>query len=96
MKGAPEQVLDRCDFILRDGELLEKNTQTTKAIKKSILNLGRKGERILALADLELPEKYGVEFCFDAEAQNFPMNGTVFRIIIKLFKTANLILIFSS
>lgn len=77
MKGAPEQVLEHCDFILRDGELLEKNDQTTKTIKKSILNLGRKGERILAFADLELPDVYGPDYCFDADAKNFPMTGKI-------------------
>lgn len=77
MKGAPEQVLDRCDFILRDGDLLKKNEQNTKSTKKSILNLGRKGERILALADMELPEKYGPNYVFDAETENFPMRGKI-------------------
>lgn len=77
MKGAPERVLDHCEYILRDGELLEKNEQTTKSIKKLILSLGKKGERILAFADLVLSKEYGFDYCFDADTKNFPMMGKI-------------------
>lgn len=41
--------------------------------------LGGLGERVLGFCDLVLPDnKYGKDYVFDAESENFPVNGLRF------------------
>ncbi|KAJ8986171.1 hypothetical protein NQ317_005645 [Molorchus minor] len=78
MKGAPEKVLDLCKTILRDDEVLEINAHILKSIKKSIQNLGTKGERVLAFADLLLPPEYKSGYTFNSDKPNFPLKDLRF------------------
>ncbi|KAJ8957347.1 hypothetical protein NQ318_004826 [Aromia moschata] len=73
MKGAPERVLDLCSTILRDGEDVELNAHISKSVKKSICNLGHKGERVLAFADFLLPTEYKAGYAFNPDKPNFPL-----------------------
>jgi sodium/potassium-transporting ATPase subunit alpha len=42
-------------------------------------NLGRRGERVLAFAELELPaDKYSLDYPFDVDDKNFPMENLTF------------------
>jgi len=47
MKGAPEAVLDRCNFQLKDGELLPIDSEKVKAVSKQ---MAAEGLRVLAMA----------------------------------------------
>jgi len=61
MKGAPERILALCDKYWHEGELKDLDSSVAKRISESILELGRKGERVLALAELLLdPDYYDV------------------------------------
>ena len=54
MKGAPERILALCDNYWMDGELKPMDDSIAKKITSSILELGKKGERVLVLAELVL------------------------------------------
>jgi magnesium-transporting ATPase (P-type) len=76
MKGAPERILERCDTILRFDETKPLTTDIKKSIMKAINNLGLKGERVLAFADLHLPRStYGADYVFNSDKPNFPLSG---------------------
>lgn len=75
MKGAPERVIDRCSTLLRFDETKSLTADIKKSIKRSINNLGLKGERVLAFADLQLPSSYNDNYKFNAETANFPLTG---------------------
>eukprot|EP01083_Nonionella_stella_P006622 19209_1 len=57
MKGAPERILAMCDRYVKDGETLDLNKDTREEILEGVMSLGRRGERVLALAELILDSK---------------------------------------
>ena len=79
MKGAPERILDRCSTILIEGEEKELDQEWKDAFNCAYLELGGLGERVLGFCDLVLDkEKYPEGFPFDADEQNFPLEGLRF------------------
>ena len=79
MKGAPERILDRCSTILIEGEEKELDQEWKDAFNYAYLELGGLGERVLGFCDLVLDkEKYPEGFPFDADEQNFPLEGLRF------------------
>ncbi|CAH0564935.1 unnamed protein product [Brassicogethes aeneus] len=85
MKGASEQVLERCTTMLYMDEEVEINIQMTVMIKKALMRLSHMGERVLAFADLQLdPEVYGDEYKFNSEVPNFPLSELRFVGFISL------------
>lgn len=79
MKGAPEKVVDHCNCILRDGEIIATTPLHLKPIKKAITHMSTKGERVLAFADLMLPASFGPDYKFNADKPNFPLKGLRIR-----------------
>lgn len=75
MKGAPEKVVDHCNCILRDGEIIATTPLHLKPIKTAITHMSNKGERVLAFADLTLPTSFGPDYQFNTEKPNFPLKG---------------------
>ena len=55
MKGAPERVLQRCSYILVNGQVYDLNSETKRKFSEAYEQLGGSGERVLGMAyhDLE-------------------------------------------
>jgi len=67
MKGAPERVLKLCDRYLFEDQVIYLNDETREIIQNAMLSFGRRGERVLALAesildghsyDINIPEPH--------------------------------------
>jgi sodium/potassium-transporting ATPase subunit alpha len=84
IKGAPEKIAGLCQFVWIDGLKVIVNVEE---IEKRNLELGGRGERVLAFAELELPnDKYPLGFSFDVESQtpNFPLSNFTFCGLVSL------------
>jgi magnesium-transporting ATPase (P-type) len=57
MKGAPERILALCDRYVFEDEVIDLNEETRNAILDAVMNLGSRGERVLALAETILDPK---------------------------------------
>lgn len=78
VKGAPERVMNMCSTVLTKGTLEVMTDEVRNEMELINENLARRGERVLAFAQLELSRAdYPVDFVFDAEASppNFPITG---------------------
>lgn len=85
MKGAPERVLDRCDKIMENGAIRPKTEDDMLAINANLQRLMSGGERVLGFGQLSLPvDKYPLDYEFDTEEPNFPMDGLVWVGIMAL------------
>ncbi|EER02970.1 na+/k+ ATPase alpha subunit, putative, partial [Perkinsus marinus ATCC 50983] len=85
MKGAPEQVFDRCSHIIENGKRVPITPKHKKAFSEANLHLASLGERVLGFAELELnPDKYHEEFKWNTEDFNFPLEGLTFLGVISL------------
>ena len=79
MKGAPERILDRCAFMLLDGEPHLLTVALRNAYQKAYDDLGSLGERVLGFSELILPlEKFPLSYEFNTEDVNFPLEGMTF------------------
>ncbi|CAG0919206.1 unnamed protein product [Notodromas monacha] len=79
MKGAPERILERCSTILINGKDVDLDDTLKDSFQKAYLDLGSLGERVLGFCDYKLPEDtYPPNYPFDAENQNFPLEGLRF------------------
>jgi sodium/potassium-transporting ATPase subunit alpha len=79
MKGAPERILERCSSILIGGENLQMTDEWKDAFNQAYLELGGLGERVLGFCDFYLSDsEFPIDFVFDAEEQNFPLEGLRF------------------
>jgi len=87
MKGAPERVWSRCDYMLMNGKP-EPLEQFHDSYQKDIVALMENGERVLGMAYIELDAaQFPDDFEYDCEDPNFPMNkgeGLVFVGLISL------------
>lgn len=86
MKGAPEQILDRCSTIFVDGEELPLDKPLQTAFNDAYLALGSLGERVLGFCELYLPEaEFPRGFKFDSDEEpNFPLTGLCFVGLLSL------------
>lgn len=91
MKGAPERIFDRCDYMLVNGKA-QPIEEFRESYNRNIQGLMEQGERVLGFAYIELdPNKFGSDFVYDTEADeakvNFPMKkneGLVFAGLMAL------------
>jgi len=61
MKGAPERILKLCDRYAANGQIVALDDQTRQRILDGVMDLGSRGERVLALAELILnPSEYDI------------------------------------
>ncbi len=78
MKGAPERVMNMCTSVLVNGELQPMDENVRGEMETINETLARRGERVLAFAQMELPrDKFppGFEFDADSNPPNFPTTG---------------------
>jgi len=74
MKGAPERIMNRCDKILLNGEVVEYTAEMQKETEELQAELSRQGRRVLGLCQTRLPaEDYPADYQYDIENYNFPM-----------------------
>jgi sodium/potassium-transporting ATPase subunit alpha len=79
MKGAPERVIDRCTQVMEGGAVRPMSDADREVINAHLATLMADGERVLGFAQLPLPvDQFPVDFQFDTENVNFPMDGMVF------------------
>ncbi|KAI8800792.1 P-type cation-transporting ATPase [Cladochytrium replicatum] len=86
MKGAPERVFRACQNILwTNGEPVPVVQAHKDAFQTTYENMAGKGHRVLAFAQLLLPEsEYPVDYAFDKEAKNYPTTGFCFVGLVSL------------
>ena len=75
VKGAPERVMNMCSVVLKDGKLQEMTKEVRDEMENINETLARRGERVLAFAQLELPaSEFPLGYPFDPELEvpNFP------------------------
>lgn len=87
MKGAPERILSRCDYVLDNGRKVKKTQEIEEKIKTGLRLLMMQGQRVLALAEASLPPlSEGEEYYYEprqpeGKQTNFPFianQGLVF------------------
>ncbi|CAG0898013.1 unnamed protein product, partial [Darwinula stevensoni] len=79
MKGAPERILERCSTIFVNGQEFPLDGHWKDDFNAAYMELGSLGERVLGFCDYKLPvSKFPPGYKFDAEEQNFPLNGLRF------------------
>merc|ERR1719153_992162 len=79
MKGAPERILQRCSTIIIEGKEMPLTEEWKNAFETAYCELGGLGERVLGFCDYMLPlDKYPVGYPFDADEENFPLEGLRF------------------
>ncbi|XP_045766425.1 sodium/potassium-transporting ATPase subunit alpha-like isoform X1 [Maniola jurtina] len=85
IKGAPECIVSRCLSIIVNNEITDMSTEIKEAANVAIENLANTGERILAFADCVLdPEEFPLDYKFDTENVNFPLDNLRFLGLIGL------------
>ncbi|CAI7852243.1 unnamed protein product [Closterium sp. NIES-53] len=84
MKGAPETVLERCSYILVNGQVYDLTSDTRKHFQEAYQQMGGFGERVLGMAFRDL-EGFTNEFAFTHKPQpNFPTDGLTFVGMVSL------------
>ena len=82
MKGAPEQIWQRCSKIMIKGEEVPITQAHKDEFTKSNKGYGGMGRRVLGFANYWLPsEQFDKDYVFDAtlkEGPNFPLKGLTF------------------
>jgi sodium/potassium-transporting ATPase subunit alpha len=85
MKGAPERILDRCGYIMNNGEVEKMGDAWNKNFDNAYMTLGGLGERVLGFCHCWLDkEQYPAGYAFDTEAENYPMNDLTFVGLISM------------
>lgn len=85
MKGAPEQILERCGTIFINGKERPLNDDLREAFNSAYMELGGLGERVLGFCDLMLPvDQYPSGFEFDVDVLNFPTQNLRFVGLISM------------
>ena len=82
MKGAPEQIWQRCDYIMVNGEPIKIQKEHKDEFALANRKYGGQGRRVLGYAMYWLPfELYGPDYVFDGalkDGPNFPLTGLTF------------------
>ncbi|KAG0166327.1 hypothetical protein DFQ28_001546 [Apophysomyces sp. BC1034] len=79
VKGAPERVLKICDTILTENGIVDLTQEHQNAFQETYTHMAGQGHRVLAFAQLLLPEaEYPADFVFDKAQENYPMAGLTF------------------
>lgn len=82
IKGAPERIIKMCSHVHANGEL---HPIASSAIEAANFELGSRGERVLAFAELPLDKiKFPLGFQFDTDKMNFPTTNLHFCGLVSL------------
>ncbi|OXA59215.1 Sodium/potassium-transporting ATPase subunit alpha [Folsomia candida] len=85
MKGAPEQILQRCDTIIMNGVEEQLTDEWCKKFDKAYKTLGNMGERVLGFCDCRLPlDKFTSHYKWDHDNTEFLENNFRFVGLISL------------
>jgi len=86
MKGAPEQIIERCSTIFAQGYDQTLTEHWREEFSIAYNALGGMGERVLGFADLNLPMgKYNKDYNFETDPKpNFPTEGLRFLGLVTL------------
>ncbi len=85
MKGAPERVLDRCNSVLHEGEIIPLTQELRNELEGLNKVLAKRGERVLAFAFSELDRDICPPgFEFEIDPPNFPLAGMTFAGFISM------------
>ncbi|GJP67468.1 hypothetical protein CLOP_g24288 [Closterium sp. NIES-67] len=84
MKGAPEKVLERCAYILVNGQVFDLTSDSRRHFQEAYQQMGGFGERVLGMAFRDL-EGFKNEFAFSHKPRpNFPTDGLTFVGMVSL------------
>ncbi|KAI8426229.1 hypothetical protein MSG28_005148 [Choristoneura fumiferana] len=76
MKGAPENIISRCDTVAFGKKTIVLTKEMKDAVDKAAVNMAKSGQRILAFADLVLDQrKFPLNYEFNADDANFPLDN---------------------
>ncbi|CAF1250566.1 unnamed protein product [Adineta steineri] len=79
MRGAFEQIIERCSTISIDGADLEMNEYWRAVCERTFSELGNLAVRTMTFCDLRLPAKeYPIEYSFNVDEVNFPTKNLRF------------------
>ncbi|XP_063361644.1 sodium/potassium-transporting ATPase subunit alpha-4-like [Cydia amplana] len=79
MKGAPEIILEHCSEIATDDGRVPLSVQLKRDLKVNFIKLANMGERVIGYCDILLPmSEYPVDYKFDTEQRNFPLENLTF------------------
>lgn len=85
LKGAPERVLERCQYIVVSNEVKPLNDYMRESFMRAYESMGGLGERVMGFADLPLPnDPYDERFKFETEPINFPLQGLRFLGLVSM------------
>ena len=85
MKGAPEQIIERCSTIVIDGEEVPMTEEWMENFNNAYLQLGTLGERVLGFCDLPLSQQtFPIGYDFDTSNVNFPLHNLRFLGLISM------------
>jgi sodium/potassium-transporting ATPase subunit alpha len=87
IKGAPERILKMCSHVQASSSASEQDIEPidAAAVEAANIELGSRGERVLAFAQLPLdPVNFPVNFLFDTDNFNFPIADLHFCGLISL------------
>jgi len=76
MKGAPERIFNRCDFMLIEGKKVQITEEMETVYNSAMASLMANGERVLGMCYSELdPNKFTPDFEYDPDDETF--HGTI-------------------
>ena len=87
VKGAPERVMNMCSHVYSKGKNEPMTDEVREEMEKINEALAKRGERVLAFAQLELPRyTYYPGYVFDADSNppNFPLTGLLLVGLVSL------------
>lgn len=85
IKGAPEQIFERCETILCSNEVRPLDNHTREAFMRAYESMGGLGERVMGFADLPLPLiQFDEKYKFNTEDANFPLTGFRFLGLVSM------------
>jgi sodium/potassium-transporting ATPase subunit alpha len=78
MKGAPERIINRCDSILIDGEVVPMTAARKAEIEARQMELSKQGLRCLGFCEKVLDKtKYPASYRYNTDNANFPLGSTL-------------------
>lgn len=85
IKGAPEQILERCESILCSNEVRPLDNHMRETFMRAYESMGGLGERVMGFADLPLPvSQFEEKFKFNTDDVNFPLTGFRFLGLVSM------------